>query len=917
MKQSYTNIWNRCWAFGLLSLFPFAFANGQGREDVQTLSPFEVSAAEDFGYRVTNAQTTTRIGAPIFETPLNIQVLSEEFLRDTNLGNQIHEVLRYTAATSMDGQMGILQPGTNFTPSGSMTIRGFPVSLRLQDNVFRYIGYNADIVDRIEIVKGPAATFYGKGYPGGVINYVTKSAQLAELPTVFSYRYGTYEDHKVQIDNNTLLRDNMALRTILTLHNAEGQGINEFLHTYTVFNSLRWQINDRLMLTGRFEFHQRKENRNNWAWIWPEEYFQSYQNPSQALIDAHAARHGTAATAEAYRNDIRLNNRFGAWLNSYRDVNPGFTPYYAFNEGPTFNRMVGEMTNGRPHKWNSWGPDDYAQHNIENFNVALDWRAADWLDLRFSVNNEVAVYDEMRAQTRPNADGVTFHTLRGPTWRDYEQNTANYMVDAVISHEIGPLQSKFLLGYIHRTYRSEFGGTLIGTNIYDFRQVPGYPADGAGQTTGPTRANYFDLQGLLDADGNYMTPQQVYQEWNPELHPRPALSVISQTRRTLRDRYIPIEEEAYVSYQGTLWDRLHFSAGFRAESRDPNGGQVMDANPPWLTGFKYQMAILDESQYTAWGLSPAYQQSVITNTRAGDSYMFGAMYEITPEISIYASVSQSYRPNRGRLANWDDFQVRTTVDQWIAENPGQTTFTSGQAEVDRLYNTAPFAANETGDNMELGVKTILWDGKLDMTASIFRLDRANRYVDDSDRSNLREPLNDLTIGGNPVGRLVRWFTNDAFERAEGVEVEAIWTPNPQYQLKVSASNLWQAEVVRDPSLAPTAIQFQRRLPNAPKIRFNVWNKYTFVDGMFDGLSLGGGGRYSSKFEISNTSDQWASNLGGGYLVFDGMASYSTQLMEVPTTFRFNVNNALDKSYSEGGWNVVRGREMFLTAEMRF
>ncbi len=917
MKLSQNQLWKRFWIVGLLASLPFAgsaFAQEEDEDEIETLSVFEVSEGEDFGYRVSNSQTATRIGAAIYEIPLNVQVLSEEFLQDTNIGTQIHEVLRYTAAASGDSQMGVLQPGTNFTPSGSMTLRGFPVSLRLQDNVFRYTGYNADIVDRIEIVKGPAATFYGKGYPGGVINYVTKSARLADLPTTFSYRIGSFKSHKLKLDNNVLLRDNLAFRTLLVMENSEGDDANEYLHTDTVFTSVRWQPVDNLMIVGRFEFHNRRENTNRYAWIWPEEYFGSVQNPTQAELDA-AVSAGRIASPDAdlFTEYFSPNNRFGQWLGNYRNaVDGNFSPYYAFNQGPTFDRMSGAAF-GDPDEWNSFGPDDYAERNVENYNIRTTWSPVDWLDLNFEFNREKANYDEMRSQARPNGDGVTFHTLRGDTWRDYEQNTDNYIFDLVLTGNIGPLENKVLAGHIIRTYRSEFGGTPIGFSRWDYRQVPGATEDN--QSGGPTW-NVFELQTLQDRNGNDMTPQQVYTEWDPEIHPQPTLSTIAMTRRTLRDRYVPKETETYFSYQGTLWDRFHLSGGFRTEERDPRGGQVVDTNPPWYNGQPFMLDTIPEDQWPAYAMSESYQTSVLDNTRAGDSYMFGAMYEITPEISVYASISESYRPNRGRLANWGDNDVRDAVDQFIAENPGQTTFVSGQAEVDRLYATAPDAKNETGENLEVGVKTILWDGKLDMTVSLFQLDRANRYVDDSDRT-LNEPLNDIVLSTGAVGSLVRWFTNDAFERAEGLEAEVIWTPTPNYQMKVSASNLWTAEVKEDPSRPPDHPQFSRRLVNAPEIRLNFWNKYTFIDGALEGLSLGGGFRYSSEFEISNTSTNWVSGLGQPYLVFDALASYSTQLWEVPTTFRLNINNLLDEEYSEGGWNLSPERAYYLTTEFKF
>src|SRR5690606_5907748 len=61
-------------------------------DDVQVLSPFQVESERDFGYVKTNSVTATRIGARIMDTPLQVQVLSEDFIADTNM-TDIQDVL--------------------------------------------------------------------------------------------------------------------------------------------------------------------------------------------------------------------------------------------------------------------------------------------------------------------------------------------------------------------------------------------------------------------------------------------------------------------------------------------------------------------------------------------------------------------------------------------------------------------------------------------------------------------------------------------------------------------------------------------------------------------------------------------------------------------------------------------------------
>ncbi|MCE2863232.1 MAG: hypothetical protein LW690_12335, partial [Opitutaceae bacterium] len=63
------------------------------------LSPFEVRTAQDSGYRVGAAITGTGTAGLIKDTPLNISILSQEFIADQN-GNQLIDVLRNASGAS-------------------------------------------------------------------------------------------------------------------------------------------------------------------------------------------------------------------------------------------------------------------------------------------------------------------------------------------------------------------------------------------------------------------------------------------------------------------------------------------------------------------------------------------------------------------------------------------------------------------------------------------------------------------------------------------------------------------------------------------------------------------------------------------------------------------------------------------------
>jgi iron complex outermembrane receptor protein len=77
-------------------------------ESVVVLSPFEVDVSKDNGYLATTAATATRIGTPIIDTPINIQVIDAKFLEDTGVNN-FENAFHYTSGIFVDDQ-GYFRP---------------------------------------------------------------------------------------------------------------------------------------------------------------------------------------------------------------------------------------------------------------------------------------------------------------------------------------------------------------------------------------------------------------------------------------------------------------------------------------------------------------------------------------------------------------------------------------------------------------------------------------------------------------------------------------------------------------------------------------------------------------------------------------------------------------------------------------
>jgi iron complex outermembrane recepter protein len=174
------------------ALLPIAHGQQSGEggappsDQVFELSPFEVNTATDKGYYASNSITGSRIDVRIQDLPMNIEVLTSEFIGDTGSTN-LRDSLRYSAGILLQSQNDAFGGGFDSfgnvnnpeqssadKSSSSFKIRGFVTENTLRRGFRRQHATDTVNIDRIEVVRGPNALLYGVGNFGGVVNYMPK-----------------------------------------------------------------------------------------------------------------------------------------------------------------------------------------------------------------------------------------------------------------------------------------------------------------------------------------------------------------------------------------------------------------------------------------------------------------------------------------------------------------------------------------------------------------------------------------------------------------------------------------------------------------------------------------------------------------------------------------------------------------------
>ena len=155
-------------------------------------------------YAPSKATSATKSDAPLRDVPQTINVIAQQLIVDQ-------------AAQSMQDAMRNV-PGVGLSSGDGqrdqVTIRGFSaIADQFIDGVRDDALYFRDLsnIERLEILKGPAAVLYGRGSSGGLINRVTKkplAAHFGELNAAI----GSFNLKRTTIDANTQLNESVAFR---------------------------------------------------------------------------------------------------------------------------------------------------------------------------------------------------------------------------------------------------------------------------------------------------------------------------------------------------------------------------------------------------------------------------------------------------------------------------------------------------------------------------------------------------------------------------------------------------------------------------------------------------------------------------------------------------------------------------------
>lgn len=218
------------------------------------------------------------------------------------------------------------------------------------------------------------------------------------------------------------------------------------------------------------------------------------------------------------------------------------------------------------------------------------------------------------------------------------------------------------------------------------------------------------------------------------------------------------------------------------------------------------------------------------------SHQLGAVYQPIPELSFYAGVS------RGAFINI------ATESAALSTNP------------------------EKSQSKEIGVKSVLFDGRLDLNLALFRAERSNYYV---------------TLPGTSIA------TPDGKDETSGIEIDAIGAINSELKLVANYTHLNPKNMSDNLAtlalVQPVATPVKGNLPTGTsKDSGRVWLTWQPTSATWHGLGAGIGATYKG--------ESYADSLNllkvPSYVVYDA----SIFLRQKKWDLTVNFKNLTDKTY---------------------
>ncbi|MDA9443855.1 TonB-dependent receptor [Bradyrhizobium sp. CCBAU 51745] len=200
-------------------------------------------------YKVDHVQAGGKFPEKLVDTPKSITVLSKEVLEDKGATTLKQAILSTAGVT-----LGTGEGGNAF--GDRFFIRGFDARNDVFIDGVRDAGVSVRenfFTEQVEILRGPASSFAGRGTAGGAINIVTKQAVTEKSFYNMDTTFGTDQTKRVTLDVNQVINPSLAVRAGGLFQDADVAGRDRVKDNRDgAFVATTWKPTDAIKITGNY-----------------------------------------------------------------------------------------------------------------------------------------------------------------------------------------------------------------------------------------------------------------------------------------------------------------------------------------------------------------------------------------------------------------------------------------------------------------------------------------------------------------------------------------------------------------------------------------------------------------------------------------------------------------------------------------
>lgn len=335
------------------------------------------------GYVAQRTRSATKTDASLLETPQSISVIGREQMQARGVAT-VEEALRYSPSVS--------------TPYGYdprydwMSMRGFDVKsstyrdgLLLNRSTYGLARPDAYLLERVEVLRGPASVLYGQSEPGGIVNLVSKRAPDTPLREL-RLRVGSDDLGELAGDFGGPLDEEGRLLYRVTLlgNDANGQVDKTGNQRQAFAPTLTWRASEDTELT-LFGMYQKDEGDFAFSRRFAPTLMAAFRLPANRDRDFYEGEPGFNSFYRSYGSvgyelSHRLNDSWALRQNlRYEQMNYDYR--YLNNSGATFaGTTLTRTANVKDEQFDGWTLDNQAQADFvtgpltHKLLMGLDWR---------------------------------------------------------------------------------------------------------------------------------------------------------------------------------------------------------------------------------------------------------------------------------------------------------------------------------------------------------------------------------------------------------------------------------------------------------------------------------------------------------------------------------------------------------------